>query len=411
MTMEKRFQFSKKLRTISLVLMVIGLISGVMAFMADTNRFWTNILFSNYFFLILALGAAFWMALQYIAEAGWSAAFKRVPESISAYIMPAGIFMLLLVLAGLKYVYPWANPEGHIDDFAKYPEFEEILEVKSPYLNSGFFITRTFIYFIVWILTTAILRKFSKNEDEDKAGALKWFEKSRFFSKVHIFAFAATFIFAGFDYLMSLEPFWYSTLFSIKEIISGFFHASALIILIIYYLHKKGYFPFMNSSHWHDLSKYLFMGSILFAYAWYFQYMLIWYGNIPEEGEYYFLRRFHFSQFLFTLNIVINFFLPFIILLPNKLAKNPKVLVVMSLLILVGLFLDVYLSVFPPLTHTFKGMGEHIHPVLGIYEIGIFLGFLGLFIFVVFKVMAKRKYIIPVNHPYIEESLMHHNAH
>jgi preprotein translocase subunit SecY len=98
-------------------------------------------------------------------------------------------------------------------------------------------------------------------------------------------------------------------------------------------------------------------------------------------------------------------------LLPNKLAKNPKVLLGMSLLILAGLFLDVYLSVFPPLTHTFKGMGEHIHPVFGIYEIGIFLGFLGLFIFVVFKIMAKRKYIIPINHPYIEESLLHHNAH
>ena len=167
----------------------------------------------------------------------------------------------------------------------------------------------------------------------------------------------------------------------------------------------------MNSSHWHDLSKYLFMGSILFAYAWYFQYMLIWYGNIPEEAEYYFLRRFHFSEPLFILNIVINFFLPFLILLPNKLAKNPKVLLIMSFVILFGLFLDVYLAVFPPLTHSFAGMGEHIHPVFGIYEIGIFLGFVGLFMFVVFNKMAKRKYILPINHPYIEESLLHHNVH
>jgi len=409
--MKKRFVFSKKLKTISFVLMAIGLISGILAYTADTHRFWANILFSNYYFLILALGAAFWLALQYIAEAGWSAAFKRVPESISCYVMPAFIFMALLVLVGLKYVYPWANPEGHIEDFNKFEEFGEVLHKKSPYLNAGFFITRTFIYFLVWLLTIKILEKFSKKEDEDKANALKWFEKSRFFSKVHIFAFALTFIFAGFDYLMSLEPFWYSTLFSIKELISGFFHASALIILIVYYLHKQGYYPFMNSSHWHDFSKYLFMGSILFAYAWYFQYMLIWYGNIPEEGEYYFLRRFHFSQTLFTLNIIINFFLPFIILLPNKLAKNPKVLLIMSLVILAGLFLDVYLSVFPPLTHTFNGMGEHIHPVFGLYEIGIFLGFLGIFMFIVFNKMAKRKHILPINHPYIEESLMHHNAH
>ncbi len=410
--MKKRFEFSKKLKTISYVLMLIGLIAGVMAYTADTHRFWTNILFSNYMFLLLALGAAFWMSLQYIAEAGWSAAFKRVPETIACYIGPAFIFMLVLVFFGMKYVYPWANPEEHVADFGKYPELKEILEVKAPYLNKNFFIIRTFIFFLVWFATVGILRKFSKKEDVDKQGALKWFDKSRFFSKVYIFGFALTFIFAGFDYLMSLEPYWYSTLFSVKEIISGFFHASALIILIIYFLYKKGYYPFMNSSHWHDFSKYLFMGSILFAYAWYFQYMLIWYGNIPEEGEYYFLRRFHFSQFLFTLNIVINFMVPFLVLLPNKLAKNPKVLVTIAVILLLGFVLDVYLSVFPPLTHTFEGMSEgHIHPVFGLYEIGILLGFIGLFMYVFFRNMAKRKHIIPIHHPYIEESLLHHNAH
>ncbi len=408
--MEKRFIFSKKLQTISFVLILIGIITGVLAYMHDGNRFWANILFSNYFFLILTLGALFWMALQYIAEAGWSSAFKKVPQSMGAYLMPAMLVMFALVFFGLKYVYPWSNPEGHIEDYSKYPEFKEILAIKAPYLNNTFFIIRTVIYFLVWCGTAAILRKLSKKEDADKSQALKWFEKSRFYSKVYIFAFALTFIFAGFDYLMSLEPFWYSTLFSIKELISGFYHASAMIIIILFFMYKKGYFPFMNSSHWHDFSKYVFMGSILFAYAWYFQYMLIWYGNIPEEGEYYFLRRFHFSQDLFTLNIIINFFLPFIILLPNKLAKNPKVLVSVAFLVLAGLFLDVYLSVFPPLVHSFEGV-EHSHPVFGLYEIGIFLGFLGIFLFVVFKKLSKEKYVLPINHPYLEESVLHHNVH
>jgi len=409
--MKKRFELSKKILIISLILILIGIATGVAAYTADTYRFWANILFSNYFFLILALGAGFWMSLQYIAEAGWSAAFKRVPEAISCYVGPAFIFMLILVLLGINFLYAWANPEQLIPDFNKFPDFKEMLEVKEPFLNTSFFFTRTIIYFVVWILTLTILKRFSKKEDQDKANALKWFEKSRFYSKVYIFAFAITILFAAIDYLMSLEPFWFSAIFSAKELISGFYHASALIVLIVYFLHKKGYYPFINSSHWHDFSKYLFMGSILFAYAWYFQYMLIWYSNIPEEGEYYYLRRFHFSEFLFVLNIVINFIIPFIVLLPNKMAKNPKVLVVMSITILIGLFLDVYLSVFPPVTHLFKGVGEHVHPVFGVYEIGIFLGFLGLFILVVAKFFAKRKTIIPVNHPYIEESLMHHNTH
>ncbi len=407
--MKKRFEFSKKLKITSAVLVIIGLITGFMAYTQDTGRFWTNILFSNYFFLLLALGAAFWMSLQYIAEAGWSAAFKRVPEMMSCYLGPAFVAMLALVFLGIKYVYPWANPEYHIEDFNKYPEFKEILEHKEPYLNISSFIIRTIIYFVIWFGTTGILRYLSKKEDANKPEALKWFEKSRFYSKVYIFALAGTIIFAGFDYLMSIEPFWYSTLFSVKELISGFFHASALIIIFIYFLYKSGYYPFMNSSHWHDFSKYLFMGSILFAYAWYFQYMLIWYGNIPEEGEYYFLRRFHFSEPLFVLDIAINFFIPFLILLPNKLAKNPKVLVFVAFLIMFGYFLDVYLAVFPPLVHTFAGV-EHTQPVFGIYEIGIFLGFLGLFLFVVLRMLSKR-ILLPINHPYLEESIMHHNVH
>ncbi len=407
--MKKRFVFSKKLMILSAVLIVIGLVTGALAFANDAGRAWTNILFSNYMFLLLALGAAFWLSLQYIAEAGWSAAFKRVPEMMSCYLGPAFVAMLALVILGLKYVYPWANPEYHIEDFNKYAEYKELLEWKEPYLNSFFFSTRTIIYFLIWFATTGILRYLSKKEDADKAGALKWFNKSRFYSKVYIFALAGTLIFAGFDYLMSLEPFWYSTLFSVKELISGFFHASALIIIFIYFLHKSGHYSFMNESHWHDFSKYLFMGSILFAYAWYFQYMLIWYGNIPEEAEYYYLRRFHFSEPLFVLNIIINFFIPFLILLPNKLAKNPKVLVSVAFLVLAGYILDVYLSVFPPLVHTFKGV-EHTHPVFGIYEIGIFLGFLGLFLFVVLRMLSKRR-LLPVNHPYLEESVMHHNVH
>ncbi len=407
--MEKKFIFSKKLKTVSFVLILIGLITGVLAFLNDPGRAWTNILFSNYMFLLLALGAAFWMSLQYIAEAGWSAAFKRVPEMMACYLGPAFIAMLALVFIGVKYVYPWANPEHHIKDFAKYPEYKEILEVKAPYLNKSFFAIRTIIYFVIWFGTTGILRYFSKKEDANKSEALKWFEKSRFYSKVYIFALAGTIIFAGFDYLMSIEPFWYSTLFSVKELISGFFHASALIIIFVYFLNKSGHYSFMNSSHWHDFSKYIFMASILFAYAWYFQYMLIWYGNIPEEGEFYFLRRFHFSQPLFVLDIAINFLIPFLVLLPNKLAKNPKVLVTVAFIVMIGFFLDNYLAVFPGLVHTFNGV-EHTHPVFGIYELGIFLGFLGLFLFVVLRMLSKRV-LLPINHPYLEESIMHHNVH
>ena len=390
--MEEKFTFSSKLKYLSFALMLIGIIAIGIAFMGNPQRAWGGLLLNNFYFLSLAIGASFFLAIQYIAQAGWSSAFKRIPESMSTYIPIAGIIMIVLIF-GLKYIYPWINPEAH-------PEFDahdlHLIHHKEAYLNIPFFIIRLFIYFIVWTAMTFFLRKISLKEDME--GGLEYFKKSELYSKIYIFLLAFTFIGASVDWIMSIEPIWFSTLFAAKNFILSFYHGSAAIILITYLLNKKGYLSFLNKSHWHDFSKYLFFMSILFGYLWYAQYMLIWYANIPEETGYYISRREHFSDTLFILNIVLNWAIPFVVLVPNFMARNKHVLAVMAIVLLVGHYTDLYEQIMPGVTGNLQ---------IGFIEIGSWLGFLGLFIFVVGRTLSKAN-LIPVNHPLLDESLNHH---
>ncbi len=398
--MERQFEFTKKLKTFTYVLIIIGIVATAVGFMTDKDRAWSSLLLNNYYFLSLALGAIFWMAIQYITESGWSVAFKRVPESMASYLLPAFAIMMIIVTLGVKVLYQWADPKAHYDAF-ELKFISHHLHEKAGYLNLAFFVVRTIVYFILWWLVIRVLLNFSKKEDANKEQAMHWHHKSWYYSRVYIFVWALTFIFASVDYMMSIESMWFSHIFPVKEIISAFVHGAAAIILFIIYLYYKGYYNFVNKSHWQDLSKYVFMGAILFGYAWYFQYMLIWYGNIPEETEYYFLRRFHFSQTLFVLSIVLNFVLPFSLLLWNRWARNPKFLLTAAVIFLLGKYLEHYLMIYPDIVK---------HPVFGFTELGMFLGFAGLFMYLTFSALSKRK-LLPVNHPYFEESILHHIPH
>lgn len=392
--MEEKFTFPTALKYFSLGLVLIGVIAVVVAFIGDAERAWANILLNNYFFLSIAIGASFFFAIQYISQSGWSAAFKRIPESLTFYIPVAAIIMIVGIL-GMKYLYPWINPE-------EVPGFDahdlHLIDHKSPYLNMPFFIIRLVIYFLIWIALTQLLRRFSVKEDLE--GGMTYFRKSEYYSKIYIFTLALTFTLASIDWIMSLEPTWFSTLFAVKNFASAFYHGSAVIILMAVMLNSMGYLSFMNKAHWHDFSKYLFFLSIVFGYMWYAQYMLIWYANIPEETIYYITRRQDFSQTHFILNVVLNWAIPFVVLLPNFLAKNKYVLAGIAVVLIIGHYVDLFEQIIP------GAMGEY---QIGFTEIGMWLGFLGLFIYVVARALSWAN-LVPKNHPYIEESL-HHSAH
>lgn len=386
--MEERFKFPNLLKYISFALMAIGVAAFAYGFFTDGKRTWANYLLNNYYFLSLSVGAAFFFAIQYITQSGWSSAFKRVPEAMMAYIPFAAVFFLLLYF-GMHDLYHWTHPDAI--------ETDKLIAHKAPYLNTPFFYIRLVVFFGLWILMTRLLRKQSLLED--KNGGMAHFEKSEFYSKVMIFIFAFTFTLASVDWIMSIDVHWFSTLFPLKNFVAAFHHGSAIIILIVILLHERGHYKFLNKKHLHDFSRYMFMLAIIWGYFWFAQFMLIWYANIPEETFYYVTRWEAEWKFLFWANIVLNWAIPFVILMPKTPARSKLVLKIVAIILIVGQWVDLYMQIMPGTVH---------HRHIGFIEIGTFAGYAGLFIFVVFTALSKAN-LIPINHPYLEESTDHHD--
>ena len=171
------------------------------------------------------------------------------------------------------------------------------------------------IYFALWILFIRKLRKISLREDltdpADQDGYHVLFGKSELYSKIFIFILAITFSLSAFDWIMSIDAHWYSTIFALKNLVAAFLHGVSILTLIVFILYRRGYFPFLNKFHLHDFARYIFMLSIVWGYFWFAQFMIIWYGNIPEETVYYFVRWKEGWKVLFFLEIILNWAIPF----------------------------------------------------------------------------------------------------
>lgn len=385
--MDTRVILSKRFQYAAIALVAIGAVIMVYGFIVQPDRAWANLLLNNYYFLSLAIGASFFLALQHISQSGWSSMFKRVPEAIMAFIPYAGVIMLLMYF-GMNSIYHWSHEEALATD--------TLVQHKSPYLNIPFFFIRIVFFFIAWTVMTRLLRKASL--DEDEKGGMLYFEKSELLSKIHIFLLAITFSFATFDWIMSIDVHWFSTLFALKNFVAAFYHGSAVIVLIVIILYQKGFYPALNKSHLLDFSRYIFMLCIVWGYFTFSQFMLIWYANIPEETAYFYERWHSGFKALFYINFIINWFFPFVLLLSQVINKNIQVVKAICILLIAGQYIDLYEQIFPGLLHA---------PVFGIIEIGFFAGFAGLFVLVVSHTLAAAS-LIPRNHPYLQESLQHH---
>jgi hypothetical protein len=385
--MKENLKPGNAFRIITGILIAAGIATVAFGFFTDPDRTWANYLLNNYYFFSVAMGGVFFFVIQYISQAGWSAGFKRVPEAMMAWIPFAAVFFLLLYF-GTHSLYHWSHTEAVAED--------SILNHKSPFLNVPFFFARMALFFALWIIFSRLLRKFSLKEDEE--GGIKWFEKSEIYSKIFVFILAITFSFAGIDWIMSIDAHWYSTLFALKNMVAAFLHGSSILILIVLILNMRGYFPFMNKYHIHDFSRYLFMLAIIWGYFWFAQFMIIWYGNIPEETIYYAVRWEKGWHKLFFLDIIVNWAIPFFVLLPIKASRNKWVILVVIFFLIIGQYIDLYMQIMPGTTGVLQ---------FGLLEAGMFLGYAGLFALVIVTTLSKAK-IMPGNHPYIEESLKHH---
>lgn len=386
--MEERLKLKPVFYMGTIALIVIGVVAIIAGFINDPARTWAGFLVNNVYFVSLAIGAVLFLSLQRVTQSGWSAGFIRVPEAMGMYL-PIAAILFLVMIPGIHTLYHWS----HADAVAHDP----ILQHKQPYLNTPFFIIRMVVFFVLWILLAWMLRRYSLREDAE--GGMDIFRKAEHTGKIFIFVIMITFSVAGFDWIMSIDPHWYSALFALKHFVSSFYHAAAIIAFIVLLLNQFGYFKFLSKSHMHDFSSYVFMLCIIWGYFWFAEFMLIWYANIPEETAYFVPRvKTEEWRIFFFANVIVNWFLPFTILMPAASRRNPWMLKIIIPILLIGFYLDLYLQVFP---------GVYGQQVLGFTEIGSFLGFAGLFILVIGH-MLSRASLVPVKHPYLEECVEHH---
>jgi len=410
LTENNQFTVPAKAKRYTMILMVIGaiaLIYGIVqAFMGggheeagahghhnwQQTRLWAGLLINGFFFFGLGLCATFFLAVQYASHAGWSVVLKRVMEAISSFL-PYGAVVLIIVFAvgsvGGHHLYHWMDSEAVAHD--------PLLLHKKPYLNIPFFWVRTLMYLGVWLLFARLFRKRSLLQDQLQSVSRKFHNKNAALAAGFLVFFGYTSVTASWDWLMSIDAHWFSTIYG-WYIFSGFWCAGLVMItMITIYLKKLGYLKAVNENHLHDMGKWIFAVSFLWSYLFFCQFMLIWYSNIPEEVTYY-IARIQDYKVLFWGTFIINFVFPMLILMSKDSKRSMSYLVPIGVIVFIGHWLDTFLIVSPG---TVK---SHWH--LGFYEIGLMLGFLGLFLNVVLRTLTKAPLSVK-NHPYMEESLHH----
>lgn len=354
------------------------------------ERLFSSVLINSFMFTGIALLALFFIAVHHVAHGGWFVQFIRICEAMGAWLFIGPVLLIVTFFVAGPDIYLWMQMDK-LDD----PEILRLLNEKESYLNQGFFLARQIAAFVLWIVLFLMLRKSSRKEDIE--GGFKLYDKRVGLSAGFIVLFGFTYSMASWDWLMSIESTWFSTMFGVHAFASAWVSAIAIIILITVFLRNAGYFPHVSDGLMHDLGKYLFGFSVFWTYIWFSQFMLIWYANIPEEGV-YFYNRLGDYPFTFALMLIMNFVTPFLVLMTNSSKRQSNTLVAVAIVVLLGHWLDFYQMVVPGALGPF---GE-----VGFLELGMFITFLGAFLFVTGTMIAKAP-LIPKKHPYLEESLGH----
>lgn len=367
-------------------LTAIGLILVILAYFSDPTRSAFNNILLLMFVTSIGLGSLFLVALEYIGGAVWSTPFRRVAEVLASTLLIVPI-LAIPIYFNLHDVYHWT----HLEVVA----VDEILSHKSPYLNESFFTARIIGYFVIWILFYFIITKNSEKQDKSKDQSLT--KKNIRNSAIFIPFFAITITFASIDWMMSLEPHWFSTIFGVYYFAGTFLAALAIITFLVVYLNEKGVFGNgVVSDHYYSLGALLYGFINFWAYIAFSQFMLIWYANLPEE-TFWFLNRWEGSWLVYSIIFVlIHFLIPFFALVSQPSKTNASRLKFMSIWLLVAHFMDLYFLVMP--TFTPDGI------VLGWIELGFFLLAFGI-VFLVFSIKSKSVNMLPIGDPKLKRGL------
>ena len=409
-----QFTFESREKKLFLGAMILGVVCLIITYLTDDayhSRFWSNFLHNSVFFTGIGFLALFLLSAKLLAYSGWHTVFKRIWESFSLFII-VGLGLMLVIVAGLwghlHHLYHWSDAE----EVAK----DEILLGKSGFLNPFMYTMFTVVVLLVWYYFATQIRKISLTQDTEGSPLDFSFNKKMktlgaIFLPIGGFTSAAV----VWLWIMSIDAHWYSTLFAWYTTASWLVTFVAFTIVFIILLKGKGYLPMVTAEHLHDLGKFLFGFSIFWTYLWFSQYMLIWYGNVGEETV-YFQTRINEYPVLFYGNLLMNFVLPFFVLMRNDTKRKVGTLMFTSIALIFGHWIDFFQMIKPGVYHTMmeaSGNLDHGHhfasgfSIPGLLEIGTFIGFLGLFMYYSYSQLAKAP-LVPENDPYLAESINHH---
>lgn len=385
----------RRLPMIGLVLAVLGLgASLALGFGSEESRhqLWHSWLFGSLFVLSIALGGLFFVLVQHATQAGWSVVVRRIAEVVTATLPFLALLFLPMLLFGMHDLFHWTHEEAVAQD--------HLLAHKQPYLNVPFFLIRTVAYFAIWSALALWLGRMSRRQDE--TGDHELTRRMRRASAPGLILFAITVTFFAFDWLMSLNPHWYSTIFGLYFFAGSAMAFFAFLALVGIAGKRAGLLTeVLSDEHQHDIGKLLFAFVAFWAYMAFSQYLLIWYANLPEETGFFAERL---AGSWRTTSIVLalgHFVVPFFFLLPRAVKRNAVALAAASVWLLFMHLLDLYWLVMP-----------NLHPagmVPTLLDAAAVIGCCGVFL-AAFGGALKRQALVPLRDPRLPESLTFENV-
>jgi hypothetical protein len=361
------------------VVLAVCLATGV----ADRTEFFRSYLMAFVFWIGITLGSLALLMVQHLTGGRWALVIRRILEAGSR-TLPLMAVAALPVLAGIKTVYIWSRP-GQTDP---------VILAKQAYLNSGFFVVRMIFYFVVWFALTYFLNKWSKEEDAGEAGLQLWMRLEGL-SGIGLVLYGLTVTFAGVDWVMSLEPAWYSTIYGLLFMVAQALSALAFAVGILVWLSdRKPLSQFVRPAQFQDLGSFLLTFVMLWAYLEFSQFLIIWGGNLSDEIPWYLRRMEGVWSYVALLLVVLGFFFPFFLLLFRHIKRRTRSLLIVTLLVLVMRLADVYWMVLPAFG------GGRVR--LSWMNVAVPLGMGGIW-FAYFLWQVQRMPVLPVHDPRMEE--------